>query len=280
MKNIRVGYYKRRDGKFNFGDDLSPLLISNLLKANAEHSNFITADILGIGSILNFWKFKGNRTLRNILHNFTSHNPIAIWGAGLISPTKIFLPNHDILAVRGPLTAKYLGLKSLSVFGDPGILAPDLVSGEQKTGLIGIIPHYVDKNNPIVKKLPNDEGLKIIDVESHCVTVLKEISRCDYIVSSSLHGLICADAYGIPNVRITLSDKIRGGDFKYEDYCFGIERKPFHKYHINNIGEFMCLIRDLRNISEVARIEKIEQKSKELRSRLQEWGDKYNFGNN
>jgi pyruvyltransferase len=43
------------------------------------------------------------------------------------------------------------------------------------------------------------------------------------ILSSSLHGLICADAYGIPNAWIWLSEKLRGGDFKFRDYRLSIK---------------------------------------------------------
>lgn len=41
---------------------------------------------------------------------------------------------------------------------------------------------------------------------------------CKCILSSSLHGLIFADALGIPNRRIVLSDEIIGGDLKFDDY--------------------------------------------------------------
>ena len=51
--------------------------------------------------------------------------------------------------------------------------------------------------------------------------VIDQITACDYIASSSLHGIILADAYGIPNVWIQLSNRIRGNGFKYRDYYEG-----------------------------------------------------------
>ena len=47
---------------------------------------------------------------------------------------------------------------------------------------------------------------------------MKQINSCKFILSSSLHGLIFADSYNIPNHKIIISDKIIGGDYKYKDY--------------------------------------------------------------
>jgi len=55
--------------------------------------------------------------------------------------------------------------------------------------------HTLDKNEEIFKKMleyyPNS---KIIDVQNNPKQVLKEISMCEYIISTSLHGLIVADS--------------------------------------------------------------------------------------
>ena len=53
-------------------------------------------------------------------------------------------------------------------------------------------------------------------------------------MSSSLHGLIAADAYGIPNARINLTGRLVGGDFKFEDYALSVNRNHFKGQQLND----------------------------------------------
>lgn len=108
--------------------------------------------------------------------------------------------------------------------GDPGILARDLVGPVEKHNRIGIVPQYVDKTHPIIQELLGHPEYQVIDVERECLEVCQEIAGCRAVLSSSLHGLVVADSYGIPNVRLVVSDKIIGGDFKFDDYACGVER--------------------------------------------------------
>ncbi|MFE4519995.1 hypothetical protein ACFRMQ_38215 [Kitasatospora sp. NPDC056783] len=49
------------------------------------------------------------------------------------------------------------------------------------------------------------------------------IGRCATIVSSSLHGLIVAQSYGIPAMRIHEA-RVIGGNFKWADYATALTR--------------------------------------------------------
>lgn len=58
----------------------------------------------------------------------------------------------------------------------------------------------------------------MIDVCDNPIKVLRQISECEVILSSAMHGLITADSLNIPNQWIRLSDKLTGQNYKFEDY--------------------------------------------------------------
>jgi pyruvyltransferase len=65
---------------------------------------------------------------------------------------------------------------------------------------------------------------------------VKQIHECEYILSSSLHGIIIADSYGIPAYHIELSDKIIGGQWKFKDYYESVKR-PYGTINISSMNE-------------------------------------------
>jgi polysaccharide pyruvyl transferase WcaK-like protein len=56
-------------------------------------------------------------------------------------------------------------------------------------------------------------------VERQPQAVIEDIARCEYVASSSLHGVIIAHALGVPAVWLRMSDQLKGGDFKFRDYA-------------------------------------------------------------
>jgi pyruvyltransferase len=61
-----------------------------------------------------------------------------------------------------------------------------------------------------------------------------QLCRCRVIASSSLHGLIAADAYDIPFVWISLSKRLVGGDFKFRDYFLSTGREDVECLEISS----------------------------------------------
>ncbi len=154
-----------------------------------------------------------------------------ILGAGLIKNISRKFSSATILSLRGELTRRNLGVNEGITLGDPGLLAGKVIQKRsQKKFKLGIVPHFFDKYNPaihqILKKYPDEVCL--IDVARPPMKVFERIDRCEFLLSSSLHGLVVADALNIPNAWLVLSEKVARDGFKYYDYAsiFGGEYVP------------------------------------------------------
>lgn len=204
-RKLPTFYYDRVN---NVGDKLNYFLLNQVTgRSPYIVKTRIMPHILPVGSILHF-----------------SAPSSYIWGSGLIAADK---PSNfryrKILAVRGALTQSELerrtGLTLDVPLGDPALLMPRYyrpkVTATRHS--IGIVPHYVDQDLGFLQLTPKP-GIKIISVQQNYDTFIDDLTSCDYIVSSSLHGLILADAYEIPNKWVSFSDKLIGGEFKFKDY--------------------------------------------------------------
>jgi pyruvyltransferase len=225
MKAIKL-YWCRGEGrsdtsKQNFGDYLSPLLVEVLSGRKVEYSPVHQADLMAIGSILGREaKAKRWGILPHKLH---------VWGAGTGSEHARYSGRHYYHAVRGALTCEQINnLSGSPVQGDPGLLAPWVIGdGEKfvaKKIRVGIIPHYADHSEPaLAELLAGIPGSRKINVFSPVKQVLEEIASCDFVLSSSMHGLIVADSFGVPNQWLQLSHG-RISEYKFADYysAFGI----------------------------------------------------------
>ena len=200
---MKIYYWK---GKKNFGDLLTSYLLKRFTGLHSKWSEPEDAELVMTGSIL-----------EHLPEDWAG----IIAGAGkLHESTQLKFRNAKILAVRGPLTAK--GLKGNFVLGDPGLLADELIPLQEKKHDLGIVPHWTDTqlehNKTFLKYNP-----KIIRVSDDPLKVIKQIAQCKKIVSSSLHGIILADAFGIPR-RIEIAPRMishpqqEGGLFKWKDY--------------------------------------------------------------
>jgi pyruvyltransferase len=216
---------------FNFGDQLNPYLIPKLFNVNVRwvDSTVRKNKTLAIGSIL-----------------ARADSSAQVWGSGFISATSKVIGRPNILAVRGPLTRRLLvsqGISCPQIYGDPALLLPSVYSPKiTKKFKVGIIPHYVDYKSAFIESVRSDGGVKIINIQNKNVEqVVTEIASCEILLSSSLHGLIVADAYGIPNMWIKISNGVVGGNFKFNDYFASVgrtERSPItanSKLSVENI---------------------------------------------
>lgn len=230
MKIINVKWFQRQSKLSlfgivpkNFGDDLNPVLIEKISGRKAIRLNKVPKKIykpcyLVVGSIL----------------HWADENTV-VWGAGFATEgSKVIAPPIAIKAVRGPLTRLELiksGLKCPEVYGDPALLHKRLfnISANKKYKL-GIIAHYAEAKNQFFKKwlslhVKHTDDIKIISVADSVENVIENINECDYIASSSLHGIIIADSYNIPNVHVNFNGFVPHTQFKFYDYYQSINKK-------------------------------------------------------
>lgn len=211
----------------NFGDELNIYLLKGLT-----------------GCPLHIYNSRFHRCKQNfvvvgsLIDGFIDEKSI-IWGSGIRTGKRElpFLPK-EVLAVRGRLTRDFLlerGVSCPEVYGDPALLMPLVYTPKiDKKYKVGIIPHYRDIHLTKVQDFiqNNKKSAKLIRFDKYddWHSIIDEICQCEYIVSSSLHGLILADAYNIPNLWIELSSNIKEGHFKYLDYFSGVGRVDSSPY--------------------------------------------------
>ena len=163
-----------------------------------------------------------------------------VWGAGFIKPGDICREKpQSVLAVRGPLTRQKLIDQEIDcpeIYGDPVLLAPKFYKPKTKKKYrLGIIPHIVDQDNSWFSQIDEQsDKVKIIDVYQTGFKFIDEVFECDLIASSSLHGLIIADAYSIPSSWLEFSDKVIGNGFKFQDYFASVSRKKQKSFRVTS----------------------------------------------
>lgn len=187
----------------NFGDELGPQFME-LLGYRTRRVPLAEAELVTAGSILQTAIVKGR-------------DGLTVWGSGLIKP-RAELPSRtfNIVAVRGRLTAAALELPDQVALGDPGLLASRFWKRPPVRHRVGVVPHYVDKNTYPWADVT-------IDVRQPVEQVVAQIASCATIVSSSLHGIIIAQSYGIPAMRLQ-HGKVVGGNYKWADFQTAVDR--------------------------------------------------------
>lgn len=161
-----------------------------------------------------------------------------VWGGGAIDQNHISGIPKKVFAVRGPLTRNELmmrGIECPDVYGDPALLMPYITEYKRKEPKYkyGLIPHYADENEVQVQNLKK-QGVKIIDICAGLHEFIEDILDVEFILSSSLHGLIAADAWGIPNARVNIKGTLYGGHFKFIDYALSVNRKIDYGFNLKS----------------------------------------------
>ena len=217
----------------NWGDKLNPDLVGRMSRRSVVNSldpkRIQEAPVhLVIGSSL------GYSSARTV-----------VWGSGFISAQQTLreAPKR-ICAVRGPLSRERLlslGIACPEVFGDPALLYPlfYLPKAEPRFD-VGLIQHCREAGEVSVPTFSSGISVRLIDICGGLRDVIDAILSCRCIISSSLHGVIAAHAYGVRAAWIRLSDRPKGDGFKFRDYWASVGRTNTEPLSIEGIERFVA----------------------------------------
>jgi pyruvyltransferase len=210
-------YYWQTSRFVNFGDYISLKLVERILGGNIRicQSKDPEQKFLAIGSLLPY-----------------ANTDDVIWGTGMngkkMDPSQYHFDNLDIRAVRGPMTREFImsnfNIDCPEVYGDPALLIPYFFpefkkNPEPEYDYI-IVLHYSDAH-----LFPKSEYPNVVYATDPWKEVMRSILNSNFVISSSLHGIVIAEAYGIPAkyLRVTDNEPL----FKYQDYYLGTGRSKF-----------------------------------------------------
>lgn len=188
----------------NFGDLLTPIFARHFLRVKPIWSPPADAELVMVGSQL------------DVLPPDWSG---LIAGTGKLHDRTRVPTGATVLGVRGTLSAR--GLPGDFCLGDPGLLADELVDvGHSKAHDLTVVPHWTDTTGVLAKKFAYLNP-HVINPNDHPLSIVAQIGSSKKIVSSSLHGLVVADAFGVPRRAEkfpAIDSPHEGGTFKFEDY--------------------------------------------------------------
>lgn len=149
------------------------------------------------------------------------HQNATIWGSGILNSEQAVSIGQrtayrvlDVRCVRGPETLQKLKENGIDVskckIGDPGVLMPLIYQPKE-------YEHKREYSVLIHKNLRKEKVENEIEIlTDDWKKTIDEIYNSKLIISSTLHGIILAEAYGVPAIML---NKIEKNDrFKYDDY--------------------------------------------------------------
>lgn len=202
---MQLYYFKDKDG--NFGDDLNPWLWSQLLPGAFD--NNASELFVGVGTLLNHRIPKAQRTI--------------VFGSGHGYGD---LPTVDqswhFYSVRGPLTAKALGLSADLAITDPAALVPQFYQTDTaKKFAVSYMPHCDSARLGDWALICQRAGVHFIDPRQGFLEVFQQIQQTELLLTEAMHGAILADAFRVPWIPIKAYAHI--SEYKWQDWLQSVQ---------------------------------------------------------
>jgi succinoglycan biosynthesis protein ExoV len=197
--------YCWRGTRRNFGDELNALLWPPLLPDffNQDPSELF----LGIGSVL------------EARHDPAALKLVAGSGYGGYAAPPALDARWVIHWVRGPRTARVLGLPESCGLGDPALLLSAPRPADASS--VGFMPHFESLARGAWAEAATAAGLVLIDPTGDPAATIAAIADCRLLLSEAMHGAIVADALRVP--WIALRPLVSQHHAKWQDWADPLE---------------------------------------------------------
>lgn len=198
-----------RNPRPNFGDDLNGVLWPALAPELFDEDS--TEGFLGIGTIV------GMPTPGvDFLHVFSS-------GVGYDRLGDWTVPRR-VWCVRGPLSARALGVDPAFALTDGAVLVPRLLAADPRepaAGDVVVMPHWESLLIPGWETACALAGFRLVSpIDPDPVAVCRRLRGARLVLTESLHGAIVADALGVPWIPVATSGNF--SIFKWADWCASV----------------------------------------------------------
>ena len=206
---MQIYYYK--DSVGNFGDDLNGWLWDRLLPNFFDSDTSVRVSV--IGTIINEVMPKADKWF--VLTSGVGYGHL---------PQGFGNDNWKILSVRGPLSAKVLGLGSDKYITDGAALLNTLAEFKplpenERSGVI-FIPHHHAISVGNWEEVCRLAGVEYVSPQWNAVDVINKIRNAKLVIADAMHAAIIADAMRVPWVPVITSPQIN--TFKWLDWALTI----------------------------------------------------------
>ena len=207
---MRLFHWQSPSG--NFGDDLNLWYWDRFLAGWRDWDEDRT--LIGVGSILN----------TRIIPESARYLVLGAGSGFGELPDVADSSRWDVRFVRGPMTARNLGLDADASATDPAALIarlPDFANSERRG--TAFIPHCHSDASRFYEwsKICDAAGLAHISPRADSKTVIRAISRAERVITELMHGAILADAFRIPWLPVAQLDKFN--QFKWRDWAASLD---------------------------------------------------------
>lgn len=214
---MALHYYKGFGTKHrsqNFGDDINPWFLPRLFRPEIIQSDRIC--LVGIGTILN------DENAARIGH--FDRKVVFTTGVGYGKVTPPYDSTWDFACVRGPRSAKLLGLAPETGISDGAILLSDVYPAKPRTARDGVIfiPHVLTGwlCGIGLRRICHDLSIGFLTPDVSFETFIETIRSARLVITEAMHGAILADALRTPWIPIEF---LHHQKFKWQDWFDSME---------------------------------------------------------